>query len=107
MEKLKQTTKNTLYHGDCLDLMKNIPNSSIDMILCDLPFGITKAEWDIPLDLDLLWNEYKRIIKDNGAICLFGVEPFASQLRLSNLKMYKYDWIWDKVKCTGFLNAKK
>lgn len=96
-----------LLNGDCIELMKSIPDKSIDMILCDLPFGITKAEWDIPLDFDLLWKEYNRIIKDNGAICLFAAEPFASKLRLSNLKMYKYDWIWDKVKSTGFFNAKK
>ena len=97
----------SLLQGDCLELMKEIPDKSVDMILCDLPFGMTKASWDIPLPLDVLWNEYERIIKDNGAICLFAIEPFASKLRLSNLKIYKYDWVWDKVKSTGFLNAKK
>lgn len=96
-----------LQRGDCLELMKDLQDHCVDMILCDLPFGVTRANWDIPIDLDKLWAEYKRIIKENGAICLFGIEPFASRLRLSNLKMYKYDWIWDKVKSTGFLNAKK
>lgn len=97
----------TLLKGDCLELMKSVPDKSIDLILCDLPFGMTRASWDIPLDLTMLWNEYDRIIKDNGAICLFAIEPFASRLRLSHIQTYKYDWIWDKVKSTGFLNAKK
>lgn len=97
----------TLIAGDCLELMKDLDDGSVDMILCDLPFGVTRAEWDVPIDFDALWKEYSRIIKDNGAICLFAIEPFASKLRLSNLKMYRYDWVWDKVKSTGFLNAKK
>ena len=97
----------SLFCGDCLDLMKALKDNSVDMILCDLPFGVTRAKWDIPIDFDKLWAEYRRVIKENGAICLFAIEPFASKLRLSNLKMYKYDWVWDKVKSTGFLNAKK
>ena len=93
--------------GDCLEIMKDIPDKSIDMILCDLPYGTTQCKWDTVIPFDLLWRQYCRITKDNAAIVLFGAEPFASHLRLSNLQMYKYDWIWDKVKGTGFLNAKK
>lgn len=96
-----------LYLGDCLELMKDIPDHSIDMILCDLPYGKVRCEWDKPLPFDKLWEHYKRVAKDNAAIVLFGTEPFASLLRTSNLKWYRYDWIWDKVIGTGFLNAKK
>ena len=95
-----------LWHGDCLELMKDIPNKSIDMILCDLPYGTTKCKWDIVIPFDRLWEQYNRIIKDNGAIVLFGTEPFSTELRHSNLEMYKYDWIWDKVKPNGHLVAK-
>lgn len=98
---------NTVVQGDCLEEMKRIPNKSIDMILCDLPYGTTQCKWDVIIPFDLLWSEYNRIIKDNGAIVLFGSEPFSSMLRLSNIKNYKYDWVWDKVKGTGFLNAKR
>ena len=87
--------------------MKEIPDQSVDMILCDLPYGATRCKWDTVISLEPLWAQYKRVIKTNGAIVLFGSEPFASRLRLSNLEWYKYDWIWDKVKGTGFLNAKK
>lgn len=87
--------------------MKEIPDQSVDMILCDLPYGATRCKWDTVIPLEPLWAQYKRVIKTNGAIVLFGSEPFASRLRLSNLEWYKYDWIWDKVKGTGFLNAKK
>lgn len=95
-----------LRQGDCLELMKDIPNKSVDMILCDLPYGVTSCKWDNIIPFDPLWEQYNRIIKDNGAIVLFGSEPFSSKLRLSNLKNYKYDWIWDKVKPSGHLNAK-
>ena len=97
-----------LYNGDCLEVMKDIPDSSIDLILTDPPYGTTVCKWDTVIDADLMWVQLKRIIKDNGAICLFGNEPFSSILRTSNIKMYKYDWVWNKVnKFTGFLNAKK
>ena len=96
-----------LYNGDCLELMKNIQDKSVDMILCDLPYGTTKCKWDIVIPLDKLWEQYNRIIKDKGAILLFGSEPFSSKLRISNLRMYKYDWIWKKTKAQGFLNSKK
>ena len=96
-----------LYHGDCLEIMEQIPDKSIDMILCDLPYGTTQSKWDSVIPFEKLWEHYNRIIKDNGAIVLFGMEPFSSKLRLSNLKYYKYDWIWNKRKGTNFLNAKK
>lgn len=96
-----------LLYGDCLELMKGIPDKSIDMILCDLPYGTTACKWDTIISFESLWYEYNRIIKDNGAICLFGAEPFSSKLRVSNLQDYKYDWIWRKPRGTGHLNAKK
>ena len=96
-----------IYHGDCLEVMKNIPDKSVDMVLCDLPYGVTKHEWDKRISLDGLWEQYGRIVKDNGAIVLFGVEPFSSLLRVSNISMYKYDWIWNKSKPLGFINAKR
>ena len=96
-----------LWNGDCLELMKDIPDGSVDMILCDLPYGTTKCKWDIVIPFDKLWEQYNRIIKDKGAILLFGSEPFSSKLRISNLRMYKYDWIWKKTKAQGFLNSKK
>lgn len=92
--------------GDCLELMKGIPDKSIDMILCDLPYGTTQCKWDSVIPFEPLWEQYNRIIKDNGAIVLFAQEPFATKLRSSNLKMYKYDWIWQKPQGTNFLNAK-
>ena len=95
-----------LIQGDCLEVMKTIPDKSIDMILCDLPYGTTACKWDSVIPFELLWEQYNRIIKDNCAIVLFGSEPFSSKLRMSNLKMYKYDWIWDKVKPSGFQIAK-
>ena len=92
--------------GDCLELMKEIPDGSVDMILCDLPYGTTRNKWDSVIPFEPLWKQYKRIVKKNGAIVLFGSEPFATQLRHSNLKMFKYDWIWKKPH-TGQLNAKR
>jgi DNA modification methylase len=96
-----------LMHGDCLELMKTIPDKSIDMVLTDPPYGTTACKWDVVIPFEPMWNELKRITKDNGAICLFGSEPFSSHLRLSNLKMFKHDWFWKKENGTGFLNAKK
>ena len=92
--------------GDCLEVMKEIPDKSIDMILCDLPYGTTACKWDNVIPFEPLWEQYNRIIKDNGAIVLFGNEPFASLLRCSNLKMYKYDWIWQKENGTNFATVK-
>ena len=96
-----------LRQGDCLELMKDIPDKSIDMILCDLPYGTTACKWDIVIPFDKLWEQYNRIIKDNGAIVLFGSEPFSSKLRMSNLKNYKYDWKWLKSRKTGFQMVRK
>lgn len=96
-----------LIKGDCLEKMKDIPNKSIDMILCDLPYGTTRNKWDSVLSLDELWEQYNRIIKDNGAIVLFAQTPFDKVLGCSNLKMLRYEWIWEKTSATGHLNAKK
>ena len=96
-----------LLQGDCLELMKNIPNKSIDMILCDLPYGTTKCKWDVRIPFEPLWTQYKRIIKDNGAILLFSMQPFTTDLIQSNREMFRYEIIWKKTLPTGFLNAKK
>ena len=87
---------NRIYNEDCLDGMKRIPDKSIDMILCDLPYGTTACKWDTVIPFEPLWEHYERVIKDNGAIVLFGQEPFSSYLRLSNIDDYKYDWVWEK-----------
>lgn len=97
---------NSIIHGDCIEIMKAIDDGSIDMILCDLPYGITRNKWDIEISLDLLWQQYKRVIKDNGAIVLSGVQPFTTKLIMSNLKLFRYSLIWKKTTATGFLNAK-
>jgi site-specific DNA-methyltransferase (adenine-specific) len=92
--------------GDCLELMKEIPDKSIDMILCDLPYGITECEWDNTIPLEPLWLQYTRIIKDKNAIVLFGSQPFSAKLIMSNLEMFKYEWIWHKSRPTGHVHAK-
>ena len=92
--------------GDCLELMKDIPDGSIDAIITDPPYGTTACKWDSVIPFDLMWERLNRIIKPNGAIVLFGSEPFSSALRMSNIKNYKYDWIWDKQAGLGFLDAK-
>ena len=95
-----------LYCGDCLDIMPSIPTQSVDFILCDLPYGTSVVhKWNKSLPLDKLWNEYERIIKPNGVICLFGTQPFTSQLISSKLDLYRYIWLWKKDTPTGFLNA--
>ena len=96
-----------LYKGDCLEVMKTIEDKSIDAIITDPPYGTTACKWDSVIPFDKMWEQLNRIIKPNGAIVLFGAEPFSSTLRMSNIKNYKYDWVWDKKRCTGFLNAKK
>ena len=96
-----------LRQGDCLELMKDIPNKSIDMILCDLPYGTTQNKWDSVIPFDELWREYKRIIKDNGVIVLTSQGIFTAKLILSNEKWFKYKLVWEKSKATNFLNAKK
>ena len=93
--------------GDCLELMKDIPDKSIDMVLCDLPYGTTQNKSDIIIPFDKLWNSYERIIKDNGAIVLFAQGVFYVDLVNSNRKLFRYDLVWDKVLTSGFLNAKR
>jgi site-specific DNA-methyltransferase (adenine-specific) len=96
----------TLYCGDCIDIMKQLPDKSVDMILCDLPYGVTNNESDIIIPFDSLWEQYERIITDNGAIVLFGQGIFFIDLVHSNRKLFRYDLVWDKVLTSGFLNAK-
>ena len=96
-----------LMQGDCLELMKDIPDGSVDMILCDLPYGTTQCKWDTIIPFEPLWEQYERIIKDNGAIVLTAAQPFTSALVMSNPKLFKYDWTWRKPRGTGHLNAKK
>ena len=97
----------SIKQGDCLELMKEIPDKSIDMILCDLPYGTTACKWDSVIPFEPLWEQYNRIIKDNGAIALFGQEPFSSFLRLSNVDNYKYDIYWEKERLTNINQVKK
>ena len=99
--------RNKIYHGDCLEIMPTLPNESIDIILCDLPYGTTKNKWDAIIPFELLWKEYKRLIKPNGAIILTASQPFTSFLVMSNIKWFKYQWVWKKTKATGFFDAKK
>lgn len=96
-----------LMQGDCLELMKDIPDGSVDMVLCDMPYGTTYCEWDKPISFERMWGQYKRICKVNAAIVLFGKEPFSSRLRLSNSKIYRYDWIWEKTIAADFGMAKQ
>ena len=97
-----------IYNGDCLQVMPtSLEPNSIDAIIADLPYGTTKCKWDSIIPLELLWNEYKRLLKDNGVVILFSGQPFTTTLISSNIKMFKYCWYWEKEKGTGFLNAKK
>ena len=95
-----------LYNGDCLEIMKSIPDGSVDMVLCDLPYGTTKNRWDSVINLQSLWEQYERIITKNGAIILFAQTPFDKVLGASNLQLLKYEWVWDKKRPTGQLNSK-
>lgn len=95
-----------LGQGDCLELMKYIPDGSVDMVLTDPPYGTTACKWDSVIPFEPMWEQLKRIIKPNGAIVLFGSEPFSSHLRMSNIKQYKYDWVWDKKKSGNIFLAK-
>jgi len=98
----KKQSMNEIIQGDCIEVMKDIPDKSIDMILCDLPYGTTVCKWDTIIPFEPLWEQYKRIIKDNGAIVLTASQPFTSALVMSNTKMFKYEWIWGKGRGTGF-----
>lgn len=101
-----ESITNKIINADCLDAMNYIPDKSIDCIICDLPYGTTACSWDVVIPFDKLWKQYKRIRKDNTPIVLFGSEPFSTYLRMSNIKEYKYDWIWVKNRPTGLFNAK-
>lgn len=92
---------NTIYNEDCLEGMKRIPDKSVDMILCDLPYGVTDYKWDIIIPFEPLWEQYERVIKDNGAIVLTSSQPFTTALINSNIKLFKYCWYWEKEKGTG------
>jgi site-specific DNA-methyltransferase (adenine-specific) len=96
-----------LHHGDCLEIMKSIPDGSVDMILTDPPYGTTACKWDTVIPFEPMWGQVWRVLKPNGACLLFGSEPFSSALRMSQIKQFKYDWIWDKVNPSGFQLAKK
>ena len=98
---------NKIYNEDCLEGMKRIPDGSVDCVICDLPYGVTDCKWDSVIPFESLWEQYKRIRKDNAAIILFGSEPFSSYLRMSNIKEFRYDWIWIKERGTGFARANK
>ena len=100
------TSEYSLLFGDCLERMKEIPNGSVDAIICDPPFGTTACAWDSVIPFEPMWAELKRITKPNGAIVIFGSEPFSSALRMSNIKKYKYDWVWDKRLPSGMQIAK-
>lgn len=96
-----------LIQGDCLERMKEIPDKSVDMILCDLPYGTTHLEWDKPIPFEPLWEQYNRVIKDNSAILLFSAQPFTADLINSNRKMFRYEWVWKKTVGLNFLNANR
>jgi len=98
---------NKIYNQDCLEGMKLIPDRSIDMVLCDLPYGSTSLKWDSKIDIEKFWEQIKRITKENAAICLFSQMPFGAELIMSNRKMFRYEWIWEKNVGAGFLNAHK
>jgi len=105
---MKEVIKNGIFYlGDCLEIMKEIPDKSVDMIMCDLPYGTTGCKWDIIIPFEPLWKEYKRITKDNSAIVLTASQPFTSALIMSNIKMFKYELIWDKDRPSGFALCNK
>lgn len=97
----------TVVYGDCITEMAAIEDKSIDLILCDLPYGTTKCKWDVVIPFDKMWEQLQRVRKDNTAILLFGMEPFSSHLRLSNLSEYRYDWYWNKKRAANFLFMNK
>lgn len=96
-----------LRHGDCLDIMREIPDGSVDMVLCDLPYGTTQCAWDSVIPFAPLWENWHRVCKKNAAVVLFSQMPFTAKLALSNEKEFRYEWIWQKTNASGFLNAKK
>ena len=96
-----------MHHSDCLDVLPTLPDASVDAIIADPPYGTTACKWDSVIPFGPMWRELRRVIKPNGAIVLFGSEPFSSALRMSNIREYKYDWVWEKNKATGHLNANR
>ena len=96
-----------IFLGDCLSVMEDLSDNSIDMVFCDLPYGTTQNKWDNVIPFDKLWSAYNRVVKENGAIVLTSQQPFTSQLIMSNPSQFRYEWIWEKNKATGHLNAKK
>ena len=107
MKPYYENDNGVLYHGPCLDIMPELPDKSIDMVLCDLPYGTTACKWDVIIPFEPLWAQYRRLIKDNGAIVLTASQPFTSALVMSNPKMFKYCWVWEKNAPVGFLNARR
>jgi len=101
------SSHNSIIHGDCLEVMKTIQTAHVDMILCDLPYGTTQNKWDVIIPLEEMWEQYKRVIKDDGAIVLFGQGAFTAKLIMSNPKMYRYSLVWEKSRVGGFLNARR
>lgn len=107
MNESKEMNKDiTLLQGDCLELLKSIPDSSLDMVLCDPPYGTTQCKWDSIIPLEEMWKEIKRVMKHSGAVVLFGSQPFTSLLITSNLKQFKYNWVWEKSHAANFMVAK-
>lgn len=104
---LQQGQQVRLMQGNCLELMKELPDASVDLILCDLPYGTTACKWDSVIPFDLLWEQYKRIAKDNAAIVLTASQPFTTALIASNMKQFRYTWVWEKTRPTGFQNANR
>src|SRR5574344_1047238 len=98
---------NKIYNEDCLEGMKRIADGSVDMILCDLPYGTTQCKWDTVIPFEPLWEQYRRVIKDNGAIVLTASQPFTSALVMSNTKLFRYEWVWDKVSGSNFMQVRK
>ncbi len=103
----REDMEGALFEGDCLDIMRRFPDSSVDMVLCDLPYGTTRSKWDSVIDLDALWKQYRRIVKPAGAIVLTSAGLFTCQLGMSAPDLFKYKWVWEKSTATNFLNAKK
>lgn len=96
-----------LFNGDCLEVMKTIPDGSVDLVLTDPPYGTTACKWDTVIDLELMWEQLKRVIKPNGAIVMTASQPFTTTLIASNMKMFKYCWVWDKGVGVNFFHVKK
>src|SRR5213082_2402742 len=95
-----------LFKGNCLHILPALPSQSVDLVLCDLPYGILNCAWDKKLPLWKLWKEWRRLLRPRGAVLLFGQQPFSTELIVSNLRWFRYEWVWEKPNALGFLNAK-